>query len=126
MQPKPLTELTPLQQRLHAIIWQCLDLDLIKSAVFYAERYISLEAENHDSRHLYTTVLLRAGQPYSALCVVNSPKERACPGCAELKAKCYSELGQHRQAREALEDAIADPEYVRTGAWHDSGFEAFL
>ncbi|KAL1680846.1 hypothetical protein EV122DRAFT_275784 [Schizophyllum commune] len=116
MQPKPLTELTPLQQRLHAIIWQCLDLDLIKSAVFYAERYISLEAENHDARHLYTTVLLRAGQPYSALCVVNSPKERACPGCAELKAKCYSELGQHRQAREALEDAIADPEYVRTAS----------
>lgn len=118
MQPKPLAELTPLQQRLHTLIWQCLDLELVQSAVFYAERYLSLDSDNHDARHLYGTALLRSGQPYSSLCVVNVPKERACPGCAELKAKCYSELGQHRQAREALDETIMDPEYTRTAsAW---------
>ena len=113
MQP----EATPspfLCQRFHTIVWSCLDFDLHKSAVFYAERYFTMDSKNHDARHLYATALLRAGQTYSAMHLVNIPLEVRCSGCLEIKAKCCTELGRHRQAREALEQCIQDTGYAPT------------
>jgi anaphase-promoting complex subunit 3 len=37
---------------------------------------------------------------------VNLPQDQRCNGCLEIKAKCCSTLGRHRQAREALEDIL--------------------
>jgi anaphase-promoting complex subunit 3 len=122
MQP----EATPspfLCQRFSIIIWSCLDFDLHKSAVFYAERYFTMDSKNHDARHLYATALLRAGQTYSAMYLVNIPHEVRCSGCLEIKAKCCTTLGRHRQAREALEQCIQDTGYTPTRMFiHDVPF----
>ena len=102
----PPTYLPYLFKRFNYLIWACLDADLHKSAVFYAERYFALDQGNHDARHLYANVMLRANQPHSALHLVNLPQDQRCNGCLEIKAKCCSTLGRHRQAREALEDVL--------------------
>jgi anaphase-promoting complex subunit 3 len=102
----PPTYLPYLFKRFNTLIWACLDADLHKSAVFYAERYFALDHGNHDARHLYANVMLRANQPHSALHLVNLPQDLRCNGCLEIKAKCCSTLGRHRQAREALEDVL--------------------
>ncbi|KAI9508481.1 TPR-like protein [Russula earlei] len=107
--PHPPTYLPYLFRRFNSLIWSCLDADLHKSAVFYAERYFALDHGNHDARHLYATVMLRASQPHSALHLVNLPQDQRCNGCLEIKAKCCSTLGRHRQAREALEDILKNP-----------------
>lgn len=104
-----------LRQRFQSIIWSCLDADLTKSAVFYAERYYAMDRTSHDSRHLYATALLREGQTYSALYLVNGPLDEQCTGCLEIKSKCCTVLGRHRQARDALESTIRDSNYVSTG-----------
>ncbi|KAG6897293.1 hypothetical protein C0992_002735 [Termitomyces sp. T32_za158] len=101
-----------LAQRYQSLVWSCLDADLTKTAVFHAERYYSLDKHGHDSRHLYATALLREGQTYSALALVNQPSTNICSGCLEIKAKCCTALGRHRQAREALEASMHDPNYV--------------
>ncbi|KAF5387124.1 hypothetical protein D9615_001841 [Tricholomella constricta] len=89
---------------------QCVpDSDLTKTAVFHAERYYAIDQHNHDSRHLYATALLHEGQTYSALSLVNRPSTVLCSGCLEIKAKCCTALGRHRQAREALEASLQDP-----------------
>ncbi|KAG6821088.1 hypothetical protein H0H93_007247 [Arthromyces matolae] len=93
-------------------VWACLDADLTKTAVFHAERYYSLDKHGHDSRHLYATALLREGQIYSALFLVNQPSTNTCSGCLEIKSKCCTALGRHRQSREALEASLLDPNYV--------------
>ncbi|KAI0685478.1 protein prenylyltransferase [Cytidiella melzeri] len=105
---------TYVQARLTALVWLCLDADLHRSAVFYAERYYALFQHIHDARHLYATALLRSGQPHSAYHLVNLPIETPCAGCSELKAKCCTALGRHRQAREALGRCINDPLYIPT------------
>ncbi|KAI0062242.1 TPR-like protein [Artomyces pyxidatus] len=110
-QESPPTFLPLLSQRFSALVWSCLDADLFKTAVFYAERYFALDTENHDARHLYATAMLRAGQPHSALHLVNMPPDHRCSGCSEIKAKCCSALGRHRQAREALEESLKDSAY---------------
>lgn len=102
----PPTYLPHLFKRFSSLIWACLDADLHKSAIFYAERYFALDHANHDARHLYANVMLRANQPHSALHLVNLPQDQRCNGCLEIKAKCCSTLGRHRQAREALEDVL--------------------
>jgi anaphase-promoting complex subunit 3 len=102
----PPTYLPYLFKRFSSLIWACLDADLCKSAVFYAERYFALDHGNHDARHLYANVMLRANQPHSALHLVNLPQDQRCNGCLEIKAKCCSTLGRQRQAREALEDIL--------------------
>ena len=102
--------------RFSALIWSCLDADLTKSAVFYAERYFSMYPGSHDARHLYATALLRAGQPHSAHYTVCMPIGTRCSGCLELKAQCCTALGRHRQAREALEACLHDPKYSPTRA----------
>ncbi|KAG6845175.1 hypothetical protein H0H87_012732 [Tephrocybe sp. NHM501043] len=113
MQPDPSpTTLPHLAQHFQSLVWQCLDADLTKSAVFHAERYYSVDKHNHDSRHLYATALLREGQTYSALSLVNQPTTASCSGCSEIKAKCCTALGRHRQAREALEASLYDQTYV--------------
>lgn len=99
-------------ERFNSLIWLCLDSDLTRSAVFHAERYFAMDHQNHDSRHLYATALLREGQPYSALGLVNVPQDQRCTGCLEIKAKCCTAVGRHRQAREALEAALQDPSYM--------------
>jgi anaphase-promoting complex subunit 3 len=73
---------------------------------------------NHDARHLYATSLLREGQTYSALCLVSIAPDLQCSGCLEIKAKCCTALGRHRQAREALEEALQDTNYAPSGPSH--------
>ncbi|KAI0303421.1 hypothetical protein B0F90DRAFT_1370535 [Multifurca ochricompacta] len=102
----PPTFLPYLSKRFNSLIWACLDADLHKSAIFYAERYFALDHGNHDARHLYATVMLRANQPHSALHLVNLPPDQHCNGCLEIKSKCCSTLGRNRQAREALDDIL--------------------
>jgi anaphase-promoting complex subunit 3 len=104
-----------LSQRFYNLVWSCLDADLHRSAVFHAERYFAMDKQNHDARHLYATALLHAGQTYSAMCLVNVPPDVQCSGCLDLKAKCCTLLGRHRQAREALEEALQDTKYTSTG-----------
>lgn len=119
MQPEASSFLPYLRQRFHTLVWSCLDSDLAKSAVFYAERYYAMDQQNHDARHLYATSLLRAGQTYSAMFLVNLPAEVRCSGCFEIKARCCTALGRHRQAREALEETLQDATYTRTGSASD-------
>ena len=107
--------LTPqLCQRYSSLVWYCLDADLHKSALFYAERYYVLDINNHDARHLYATALLAAGQPHSAHRLVNLALDRRCTGCVEIIAKCCMKLGRHRQAREALDTCLRDLDYTPT------------
>jgi Anaphase-promoting complex, cyclosome, subunit 3 len=113
----PPTYLPYLFKRFNTLIWACLDADLHKSAVFYAERYFALDHGNHDARHLYANVMLRANQPHSALHLVNLPQDQRCHGCLEIKAKCCSTLGRHRQAREALEDVLKNAAEVPSRAF---------
>ncbi|KAF9566247.1 TPR-like protein [Agrocybe pediades] len=103
-------------QRFNSLIWSCLDSDLTKSAVFHAERYFALDRTNHESRHLYATALLREGQTYSALNLVNGAKDEQCTGCMEVKARCYVALGRHRKARETLENTLQDANYVSSAS----------
>ncbi|TEB36224.1 TPR-like protein [Coprinellus micaceus] len=113
MQPEPLPTFIPqLSQRFQSLVWSCIDSDLVKTAVFHAERYYSLDKTNHDARHLYATALLRAQQTYSALHLVSGPRDEQCTGCLEIKAKCCTVLGRYRQAREALDTTLFDPTYV--------------
>ncbi|KAI6036552.1 TPR-like protein [Pisolithus microcarpus] len=95
-------------QRFQSLIWTCLDFELARSALFYAGRYYALGMDNHDARHLYATALLRSKRPHSALKVVSDPEQTRCNGCSEIRAECYSALGRHRQAREALEARLQD------------------
>lgn len=102
-------------RRFQSLVWSCLDADLTKSAVFHAERYFAIDPTSHDSRHPYAIALLREGQTYSALNLVNSAEDNQCTGCLEIKAKCCAALGRHRQAREALEATLQDASYVSLG-----------
>lgn len=106
-----------LSQRFQALVWSCLDSDLTKTAVFYAERYFAMDPQSHEARHLYATALLRQGQPHSALTLVKVPREQQCVGCLELKAKCCTTLGRHRQAKEALEESLRDVNFASSGAY---------
>lgn len=101
-------------QRFQSLVWSFLDSDLTKTAVFYSERYFALEPHSHDARHLYATSLLREGQTYPALCVVDISRQDQCSGCLEIKAKCCNILGRYRQAREALEEASRELANART------------
>ncbi|KAJ7752015.1 hypothetical protein B0H16DRAFT_1419180 [Mycena metata] len=105
-----------LAQRFQALIWSCLDSDLTKTAVFYAERYFAMDPQSHESRHLYATALLHQGQPHSALTLVKVPREQQCVGCLELKAKCCTALGRHRQAKEALEESLRDANFASSAS----------
>ncbi|KAJ7098078.1 hypothetical protein B0H15DRAFT_823995 [Mycena belliarum] len=105
-----------LSNRFKALVWSCLDSDLTKTAVFYAERYFAMDAQSHDARHLYATALLRQGQPHSALSLVKIPREQQCVGCLELKAKCCTTLGRHRQAKDALEESMRDVNFASTAS----------
>ncbi|KAF8652689.1 hypothetical protein AX16_004194 [Volvariella volvacea WC 439] len=117
MQTEPLPSFFPyLSQKFQSLVWSCLDSDLTKSAVFHAERYFAMDRNNHDSRHLYATALLREGQTYSALCLVNIPQDQRCAGCLEIKAKCCNALGRYREAREALDAALSNPSYLRSNS----------
>jgi hypothetical protein len=116
MQSEPTPSFYPyLCQRFRSLIWACLDSDLTKSAVFHAERYFAMDRTNHEARHLYATALLREGQTYSAMHLVNGPLDEQCTGCLEIKSKCCSVLGRHRQARDALEATLRDTTYVSSG-----------
>ena len=109
------TFLPYLSQKFNNLIWSCLDADLHKSALFYAERYFALDPSSHDSRHLYATTMLRSGQPHSALHIAYSNKDSPpCSGCLEIASKANSTLGKHRQAREALEESMKNKSYTPT------------
>ncbi|KAF9009424.1 hypothetical protein BDQ17DRAFT_1397732 [Cyathus striatus] len=99
-------------QRFQSLVWSCLDSDLTKSAVFHAERLYAIDTQNHESRHLYATALFREGQVCSALSLVTRSVVAQCTGCLEIKAKCCTALGRHREAREALEATLRDSIYV--------------
>jgi anaphase-promoting complex subunit 3 len=107
------SELSPsflpvLSQRFQSLVWSCIDSDLNRSAVFFAERYFALNQDCHDARHLYATTLLREWQSHSALSLVNISREKQCAGCLELKARCATALGRYRQAHEALEESMRE------------------
>ncbi|KAA1471266.1 TPR-like protein [Dentipellis sp. KUC8613] len=106
------TFLPYLSQRFNSLVWTCLDADLFKSAIFYAERYYALDQTSHDARHLYASAMLRAGQSQSALHLVTLPQDQRCSGCLEIKSKCCTALGRHREAREALDESLRDPNYT--------------
>ncbi|KAI0340600.1 protein prenylyltransferase [Trametopsis cervina] len=114
-----------IQERLTSLVWSCLDAELYRSAVFYAERYYALYQRAHDARHLYATALLRSGQPHTAYHLVNTTREAQCSGCLEVKAKCCTALGRHRQAREALEQCVQDPLYTPTPSMGTRVAQAF-
>ncbi|EGO20998.1 hypothetical protein SERLADRAFT_452141 [Serpula lacrymans var. lacrymans S7.9] len=114
-----------LSQRFHTLVWTCLDSDLTKSAVFYAERYFAMNQLNHDARHLYATTLLCAGQTHSAMCLIDNPPDMRCSGCLEIKAKCCTALGRYRQAREALEESLQDTSYTPTQSMGSRTARAF-
>ncbi|KAI5123272.1 hypothetical protein M0805_009294 [Coniferiporia weirii] len=102
-----------LPARFRALIYACLDAGLPKSAVFYAERYFALDNKCHDAIHLYSTALLRCGQTQSALWFVRGPyQQEPCAGCFIAQAECYTALGQHAQAGEALEASLRDSCHV--------------
>ena len=113
-------------------IYGCLDVELYRSAVFYAERYFAIfrdspEArDSHEARHIYATTLLRSGQPHSAFHLVNLPKDQACNVCYEVKAKCCTALGRHRKAREALEQCNSLLKQHNTGMWPTCYLSAYL
>ncbi|KAH8107198.1 protein prenylyltransferase [Cristinia sonorae] len=103
---------SPLSERFNSLVWSFLDAELHRSALFYAERYYVNDPTNHDARHLFATVLLRAGQSHSAHHLVNQPADSRCIGCLEIKSRCCTALGRHREARVALDETLADPNYV--------------
>lgn len=90
--------------RLRALIWSCLDCDLVRSAVFFAERYYCLDTQNHQARHLYANALLRSGHTHSALNLVN---DSSCLGCTEVYSRCCNALGRYRAGQLALEKCLA-------------------
>ena len=114
-QDVPASSAAYIPTRFSALIWSCLDAELSKSAVFYAERYYSLNHNNHDARHLYALSLFRCGQVHSALSLVSDTPNQLCGGCSELKAKCCSKLGMHTKAREALAECTSDQGYLSSG-----------
>jgi hypothetical protein len=117
--PKPITTppfLLQIGQRFQSLIWTCLDFDLVRSAVFYAERNHVMDENNHDARHLYAFALLRSGQPHSGLQLVNGVQQSKCSGCLEIKGKCCAALGRHRLAREAFEASLQDSSYTPDSA----------
>jgi anaphase-promoting complex subunit 3 len=103
-----------LPARFGQLIWSCLDAGLHRSAVFYAERYYAMYPESHDTRHLYATALLQSGQPHTAHHFVTLSSSVNCSGCLEIKAKCCTALGRHKQARDALEECLKDALYTPT------------
>ncbi|PFH52439.1 hypothetical protein AMATHDRAFT_57055 [Amanita thiersii Skay4041] len=117
MQPEANPSFLPqLCQRFQQLVWSCLDSDLTKTAVFHAERYFAMDQRNHDARHLYAMALFREGQTHSALCLVNVASDVQCTGCLEIKAKCCTALGRHRQAREALQEVLKRKDYTPEGS----------
>lgn len=115
-QDVPASSAAHIPGRFSALIWSFLDAELNKSAVFYAERYYSLDHSNHDARHLYALSLFRCGQTHSAMNLVNNAPDQRCSGCAELRAKCCTKLGMHTKAREALLECANDHIYLTSGA----------
>jgi hypothetical protein len=151
--------------RYTALIWACLDADLARSAVFYAERFSAIESSNarhthlgqyghhnqlghpnypgpplqlhshpnavqypyhvdhsgsphplsqtvqfiHPARHLHSRALLHAGQPHSALHVLDRDGElarRRCAECEQIRGQCLEKLGRWREAKDALENSV--------------------
>lgn len=85
--------------RLRSLIWSCLDCDLIRSAIFFAERYYCVDPQNHQAIHLYANTLFRGGHTHSALNVVN---DMTCWGCVEVYSRCCNALGRFRDGQVAL------------------------
>ncbi|KDQ59445.1 hypothetical protein JAAARDRAFT_174746 [Jaapia argillacea MUCL 33604] len=126
MQPESSPSFLPaLHQRFSSLIWSCLDAELHRSAIFYGERYFAVDQENHDARHLYAIALLAAGQPHSALCLVQVAADVRCSGCLEVKSRCCSALGRHGQARDALEECLKDPGYSPTPSMNSRTAKVF-
>ncbi|KZS98958.1 TPR-like protein [Sistotremastrum niveocremeum HHB9708] len=105
-----------IDSRFKTTIWQLLDTEQYRSALFFAERYFCRDGDNHEARHLYSTALLKNGQTQSALHLVNLAEEEQCQECVEIYAKCCSTLGRFRAAREALERIVTDPTPVASSS----------
>lgn len=102
-------------QRLTSLIHRCLDAELFKTALFYAERLFALDGTNHDSRHLLSKVMLKLDQPHSALHLVTRPQDDPCAGCLFMAAKCNEKLLRHRKAKDLMADALK----IMAGASND-------
>jgi anaphase-promoting complex subunit 3 len=93
-------------QRLTSLIHRCLDAELLKTALFYAERLFALDGTNHDSRHLLSKVMLKLDQPHSALHLVTRPQDDPCAGCLFMAAKCNEKLLRPRKAKDLMTAAL--------------------
>ena len=118
-----------LDTRFQCLIWQLLDAEQYKSALFWSERYFSLDKDNHSARHLYSLSLLRCGQTQSALHHVNVNDEmvKRCHDCIDIYAKCCSVLGRYALAKDALESVARGEGMTGKGASPASqGYHFFL
>ena len=95
-----------LSQRFRSLIWSCLDFDILRTAIFYAERYFYVDQSNHEARHLFALALLKSGQKLSALRLVDLPDETCCSSCVEIYAQCCNALGRYTQGRDALKKCL--------------------
>ncbi|KAG8810830.1 anaphase-promoting complex subunit cdc27, partial [Serendipita sp. 400] len=83
---------TLVAQRLTTLIHRYLDAELLKTALFYAERLFAMDGTNHDSRHLLANVMLKLDQPHSALHLATRPQDEPCTGCLYIAARCNEKL----------------------------------
>lgn len=94
-------------RKFRSLIWQYLDCDLPRTALFYAERYFysfpDPQVPSHDARHLLATSLLRCNQIHSAQHLV---KDASCLACMEIFAECCMKLGRFRQGQDALSKCV--------------------
>ncbi|KAG9000965.1 anaphase-promoting complex subunit cdc27, partial [Tulasnella sp. 427] len=101
------SSITPLSRKFRSLIWQYLDCDLPRTALFYAERYFysfpDPQGPSHDARHLLATSLLRCNQVHSAQHLV---KDLNCLACTEVFAECCMKLGRFRQGQDALSKCV--------------------
>jgi len=97
--PKP-----HIQEHFQQIIWYSLDNNLINNALFVAERLLSLNDRDQNSRHLLGLCFLRAGRHASAYHVTNSYKHL---GCSYVFAQCCKEMGKYREGIVALENCLS-------------------
>jgi anaphase-promoting complex subunit 3 len=110
-------------QRLISLVHRCLDADLYKTALFYAERLFAMDGTNHDSRHLLSNVLLKMEQPHSALHLVTRPQDEPCSGCYLTSARCNEALLRPQKAREMTLKALeilqnSDSNQLGTYSYH--------
>ncbi|KAG8759045.1 anaphase-promoting complex subunit cdc27 [Serendipita sp. 396] len=97
---------TLVAQRLTTLIHRYLDAELLKTALFYAERLFAMDGTNHDSRHLLANVMLKLDQPHSALHLATRPQDEPCAGCLYIAARCNEKLQRPGKSKDLMSKAL--------------------